>query len=103
MIAMSKPSTQKIKNFRRKVKEITDQELGLRAQVKHLYEQFVLDVGDDEIALRHVRLAYYEIQKYRLQKKLDEFFEFHPFFGANSMSSRLFDDFEEDEEDDGLI
>lgn len=102
---MSKPSTQRIKNFRRKVKEILDQELELRAQVKRLYEQFVLDVGDEEAALRHVRVAFYEIQKHRLQKQLEEFFEFHPFFGGNIMSSDAFQDFddEEEEEDDGII
>lgn len=102
---MSKPSTQRIKNFRRKILDITDQELGLRAQVKRLYSQFVLDVGDEETALRHVRVAFYEIQKYRFQKQMEEFFEFHPFFGGNLISSDAFQDFEEEdeEEDDGII
>lgn len=98
---MSKtPSTVKLKNFRRRILELTQQELDIRAQLKRLYDQFVLDVGDNEIALRHVRQAYYQIQKYRVHKRLEEMFEFHPFFGANPRSGQCFEDFEEE---DGLI
>jgi len=100
---MTKPSSLKLKNFRRKIFDLTTQELELRAQIKRLYDQFVLDVGDDEMALRHVRQAYYQIQKYRIQKRLEEVMEFHPFFGASPMSSALFGDFEEDEQDDDII
>lgn len=101
---MSNPSKTKLKNFRRKILDLTTQELELRAQMKRLYDQFTLDVSDDDLALRHVRQAYYGVQKYRLQKKLQEIFEFHPFFGANPMSGQFFEDFEEhNEEDDDIL
>lgn len=98
-----KPSTLKIKNFRRKIFELTEQELELRAQMKRLYDQFVLDAQDDEMALRHVRQAYYQIQKYRIQKRMAELMEFHPFFGANPLSSAMFEDGDEEEDSDGII
>ena len=99
------PSKTKIKNFRRKMKEINDQELELRASLKGMYDQFVLDVGDSEIALRHVRQAYFQIQKYRLQRQLAERMEFHPFFGMNPLSSHYHQEWEEEggEEDDEII
>jgi hypothetical protein len=102
---MSKPSVSKIKirNFRRKIKEINDEELNSRSRLKSLYDQFVLDVGDPEMALRHVRLAFFQIQKFRLHQQLAERLEFHPFFGASPESSHYFRQFEEDEDDDGLI
>jgi hypothetical protein len=97
---MSKPSTQKVKNFRRKIFDLTEQELEIRAQMKRLYDQFCLDAQDDELALRHVRQAYYQIQKYRIQKRLSEIMEFHPFFGANPLSGAFGDD---EEEEDGIF
>jgi len=98
------PSKIKIKNFRNRIKLINDQELELRRSLKLLYDQFVLDVGDSEIALRHVRQAFFQIQKYRIQKQLAERMEFHPFFGMNPASSQYYKEFEqEDEEDDGII
>lgn len=101
---MSKPVSKiKIRNFRNKIKELGDQELELRCQMKQLYEQFTLDVGDSEMALRHVRLAFFQIQKWRIHRQLAERLEFHPFFGANPESSHYFGEFEEDEDDDGLI
>ncbi len=105
---MTKPVSKiKIKNFRKRIKEVNDQELDLRRSLKLLYDQFVLDVGDTEIALRHVRQAYFQIQKYRVQCQLAERMEFHPFFGMNPMSSHYFqqfdDDEDEEEEDDGII
>lgn len=98
---MTKPSTARIKNFRRKIFDLTEQELKIRAQMKRLYEQLCLDAEDDEMALRHCRQAYYFIQKYRIRKRLEEMFEFHPFFGAHPASSALFGgDLESDDEDD---
>lgn len=93
----------RLKNFRSKIKSINDKELALRAQLKSLYDQFVLDVEDNEIALRYVRQAFFQIQKYRVQKQLAERMEFHPFFGANPMSSRYFKEFDEDVDDDDLF
>ena len=98
-------SKAKFKNFRKKVFDITTQELDLRAQVKRLYDQLILDAGDNEIALRHARQAFYQIQKYRHAKRMEEIMEFHPFFGANALSSSWFQNEEEEEEedDDGII
>lgn len=97
----------KLKNFRAKIKSINDQELELRDSLKHLYDQFVLDVKDNELALRYVRQAFFQIQKYRVQKQLAERMEFHPFFGAHPMSSHYFEEFDgeiEGEEDrDNLL
>jgi len=95
----------KVRNFRKRIKEVNDQELELRRSMKLLYDQFVLDVGDSEIALRHVRQAYFQIQKYRVQCQLAERMEFHPFFGMHPLSSHYHKQWEEDEEedDDGII
>ena len=92
----------KVRNFRSKILDITNQELDLRAQMKHLYDQLVLDAGDSEIALRHARQAFYQIQKYRLAKRMEELMEFHPFLGANPLSSSWFQENEE-EDDDGIV
>jgi len=97
------PSKVKIKNFRRKMKEISDQELELRSQLKSLYTQFVLDVGDSKIALRHVRVAFFQVQKHRLQKELAECLEFHPFFGAHPDSSFFSDDLDDEDDDEDNI
>jgi len=99
------PSKIKIKNFRRRIKEINDQELELRASLKSTYDQFVLDVGDNEMALRHVRQAFFQVQKYRMQQQLAERMEFHPFFGTHPMSSHYYQEWEEGqkEEDDGIV
>ena len=97
-----KPGKVKIKNFRKKLKELSDSELKLRADMKHLYDQFTLDVRDDEVALRHVRLAFYEIQKYRIRALLEERMEFHPFFGANIRSSHYFAQFDDEEDHEGF-
>lgn len=95
----------RLKNFRKKIKNINDQELELRLQIKQLYEQFILDVQDNEMALRYVRQAYFQIQKYRIHKQMKERMEFHPFFGANPMSSDYFKEFDGDgnEEEDDLL
>ena len=99
-------SRTRLKNFRNKIKMINDEELALRDSLKTLFDQFVLDVEDNELALRYVRQAYFQIQKYRVQKQLAERMEFHPFFGANPRSSHYFQQFEGDlneEGDDDLL
>jgi len=97
-------STRKVKNFRQKIFDLTNQELELRSRMKLLYEQLVLDAGDSEIALRHARQAYYQIQKHRLTKLTEELLEFHPFFGANSIKSPLDEqEDEEEDDDDGIV
>jgi hypothetical protein len=97
----------KLKNFRNKIKKINDQELELRASLKLLYDQFVLDVEDNETAVRYVRQAFFQIQKYRVQKQLAERMEFHPFFGANPMSSHYLKEFDgefgDEENDDDIL
>lgn len=97
------PSKTKIKNFRRKIKEIGDQELELRSQLKSLYAQLVLDVGDSKMALRHARVAFFQIQKYRLQQQMVECLEFHPFFGAHPDSGVFADDFDDEDDDEDNI
>ena len=93
---MTKPSTTKVKNFRRKLLDLTQQELDLRSEMKRLYDQFCLDAGEDDMALRYVRLAYFEIQKHRIRERMRELFEFHPFFGVQNADEA----FEENGEDD---
>lgn len=97
------PSKTKIKNFRRKIKEIGDQEMELRAQLKSLYAQLVLDVGDSKIALRHARLAFFQIQKYRLRQQMVECLEFHPFFGSHPDSGVFSDDLDDEDDDEDNI
>jgi len=95
---MATPSKQKINSFRNKIDAILTQELELREKIRRLYRQFALDVDDEDIALRHVRQAYYSIQKKRVNKLMAERLEFHPFFSANS-----FEEVEEDLGDDDII
>ena len=66
--------------------------------MKQLYEQFVLDAGDSEVALRHVKQVYFQIQKHRINSRIQEMMEFHPFFGINTLSNH-FDEQEDDEDD----
>lgn len=97
------PSKVKLKNFRSKIKDISDQESELRARARSLYTQLVLDVGDSEIALRYVRLSFFEIQKYRFLQQLKEDLEFHPFFGCHIQNSMFFKEMEEDSDEDDII
>lgn len=95
---MANPSKQKLRNFRKKINDILTRELELREEIRRLYRQFELDIDDEPIALRHVRQAYFSIQKKRIAKLMRERMEFHPFFSANS-----FEEVEEDSEDDDII
>jgi hypothetical protein len=71
-----------------KTKEILDKELLLRAELKHLYDQFILDAQDKVSARRYAQQAYFGIQKKRFRKLMAERLEFHPFWGANPFSSQ---------------
>ncbi len=95
---MANPSKQKVRNFRKKINDILTRELELREEIRRLYRQFELDIDDEPIALRHVRQAYFSIQKKRITKLINERMEFHPFFSANS-----FEEVEEDSGDDDII
>jgi len=95
------PSKIKLTNFRNKIKECFEQEVALRVKMKRLYDQFLLDVGDDRLAQRHVRLSYFMIQKERLSKLIQERLEFHPFFTARPAMSE--DDELHGEIDDDLV
>ena len=94
---MGSPSKTKVKNFRRKVESILREEIKLRKDIKRLYDQFVLDVDDEEVALSHVRQAYFHVQKKRIRELMSERLKFHPFFSANSEEEEM------PEEDDGII
>ncbi len=102
---MKPPSKTKLRNFRNKIKALSDEESAIRFKMKKLFDQFILDVGDSETALRHVRQAYYQIQKHRVVKQMEERMEFHPFFGVNQEYDGLTDGFGEGlgEEDDDII
>lgn len=79
-------------------------ELALRVELKFLYEQFVLEAKDKDIAKRYVQQAYFSIQKERIRKLITERLEFHPFWGANLFDSQeQMDNFMEDEGDDDII
>jgi hypothetical protein len=93
---MTIPSKTKLKNFRSKIKDVLDQELALRRQVKRLYEQFMLDVDDDAMAQRHVRQIYFQIQKHRVAQLMKERLEFHPFFTANPFKVEELEDGDDD-------
>jgi hypothetical protein len=96
---MAKPSRTKLKNFRSKIKAILDQEMQLRKDVKHLYEQFMLDVDDDKMGQRLVRQAYFQIQKYRVAQLMQERLEFHPFFTASPFNLEELEDGDDDDDD----
>ncbi len=84
----NKMSRTKIASFVQKTREILDQELTLRASLKHLYDQFILEAQDKVSAKRYAQQAYFSIQKARLRKLMAERLEFHPFWGANPFSSQ---------------
>ncbi len=98
-----KPSKTKLKNFRAKIKELGDQELEIRASMKRLYAQLILDADDDRVGLRHVQQAYFQIQKYRIFKMMQERLEFHPFFGASNIDYLSQYDDDDDDDDDEII
>lgn len=100
---MAKPSRVKLKNFRSKIKAILDQEMALRSEVKRLYEQFMLDVGDDKMGQRLVRQAYFQIQKQRVAKLMQERLEFHPFFTAQPYNVEELEDGDGEDGDDDII
>jgi hypothetical protein len=93
----------KLKNFRTKLKLLGDQERELHAKMKRLYDQFILDAKDDKIGHRQVQQAFFQIQKYRTQKLIQERLEFHPFFGVNPIDANYLEEFDEDEEDDDFL
>lgn len=95
---MTTPSKVKIKNFRKKIDSYLQQEIQLRKDIRKAYELFVLEVDDDDLALRHVRQAYFGIQKKRVQELMKERLKFHPFFSANSTIEE-----EIEEDDDGIL
>ena len=98
---MSNPlSNAQLKNFRDKILDLTNKELDLRAQIKRQYDLLVLDAGDNETALRHARQAFYHVQKIRDARRMEEVLEFHPFFGANVLSSSWYQSETEEEEDE---
>jgi len=96
------PSKTKIKNFRKKMYDLLEKEVQVRKDMKHLYDQFMVDAKDDRVAKRHVLNAYFSVQKFRLAKILAERLEFHPFFGMNTMIDADYDD-EEFEDDSDLF
>jgi len=100
---VSKPvSKTKVKNFRKKIFDLLQEELETRAKIKRLYDQFVLDANGDPMAVRHVRQAYFSIQKHRVQKLMADRMEFHPFFTIHPLNNGE-DLFEENDEDDDII
>lgn len=97
-----KISKAKLRSFRSKINKLMDQELELRAQAKQLYAQLVADAGNEKMALRHVRQAFFQVQKHRVNKLMEDRLEFHPFFTASPFKANEL--FEEDEDgDDDLI
>lgn len=94
-------SRTKIASFVQKTKEILDKELSLRADLKHLYDKFILDAQDKVSAKRYAQQAYFSIQKSRIRKLLAERLEFHPFWGVNPFSSQEeMDEFTNGDDDD---
>lgn len=73
-------SNARLKKFRNEVNALIDQELAIRAKMKALYTSLVAETLDEKMALRQVRQAYFQIQKYRIQRLMEDRLEFHPFF-----------------------
>ncbi len=97
----NKMSRTKIAAFSQKVKEILEKELSLRVDLKHLYDQFVLDAEDKVSARRYAQQSYFSLQKQRIRKLMADRLEFHPFWGANPFSSQEEMDEFLNEDDDG--
>ena len=97
------PTKMKVKNFQKKLYRLLEAEVQARADMRHLYDQFMVDVKDDRVARRHVLHAYFQVQKFRLSKILAHRLEFHPFFGQNRMIDSDFGDNFEVEDDNDLI
>ena len=84
----NKMSRTKIASFSQKVTEILQKELALRVDLKHLYDQFILDAEDKVSARRYAQQCYFTLQKQRLRKLMAERLEFHPFWGANPFATQ---------------
>jgi len=85
--------------MKRKIASLYKDELGLREEMRYIYDHFVADVGDDRLAQRYIRIAYFEIQKERFRVLLKDRLEFHPFFTAGMDEDYGID--EDDEEANG--
>ena len=95
----NKMSRTKLAAFSQRTKEILSQELALRAELKHLYDKFILDAEDKVSARRYAQQAYFSLQKSRLRKLMAERLEFHPFWGANPFATQEeMDTFMDDDE-----
>jgi len=98
---MAKPmkvTKKQLTEMKRKISSLYNEELEIREEIRSIYNQFMLDVGDELLAQRYVRIAYFEIQKERSHKLLKDRLEFHPFFTSGPEYSELDED---DEEEDG--
>ena len=84
----NKMSRTKLAAFSQKVKELLEKELALRAELKQLYDRFILEAEDKVMARRHAQQSYFSLQKKRLRKLMADRLEFHPFWGANPFSSQ---------------
>jgi len=84
----NKMSRTKLAAFSQRVQELLEKELALRAELKHLYDQFILDAQDKVSARRYAQQSYCSLQKKRIRKLMAERLEFHPFWGANPFSSQ---------------
>ena len=76
-----KITNERLQLFRNQINSLVEKELGLQKEMRYLYKQLELECNDDEVLLRHVRQIYFNIQKERLSKIIQEKLEFHPFFG----------------------
>ena len=97
----NKVTNAKLKRFRNQINQLLDEELAIRADMKQLYAQLVADAGDEKLALRQIRQAFFQIQKHRINKLLEDRLEFHPFFTAQPFKAvELFEDAEDEEDED---
>lgn len=75
------PSKTKLQNLKKKLTDLTQQELNIKSEMRKLYDLLVAEVGEDIIARRYIAQAYYQIQKERNFKLREDSMQPHPFFG----------------------
>lgn len=91
-------SNKKLAKFKVAVGNLIDQELRIKSEMKSLYDSLVAEAADEKMALRQIKQAYFQVQKSRVTKLLEEKLEFHPFFGASISPLDEAEELEDDEE-----
>jgi hypothetical protein len=57
-----------LRKFKTAIRDLDDQELGIRSRRKQLFDLLAAQYGDNREVLRAARVIYYELQKEKMKK-----------------------------------